>query len=148
MPKDYDLFYVCSLMENIARKQKLRRGDVARALGIEAIQHIYEYADIFHCETLDDVSNEFIDLKKIPEGNWDNIAICEYAIPTVWTMGDVYARLIMRVHAESKKSLAEDIFDVFTSWFMDELCQLNTDLYYQWPEYHYECYKAGKILED
>lgn len=148
MAKDYDLFFVCSLFENIGRMQKLRRGDVARYFGIDGIKHVYEYADVLHCEAIDDVSVEFIERKNITPGNWDNIAICEYEVPTAWTMGDVYTRLITLVHNDSGKPLAEDIFDVFTSWFMDELCQLNTDLFYQIPEYQYECYKAGRILED
>ncbi len=146
MAKDYDLFFVCSVIEEIGRMQKLRRGDVARALCVDTIAHIYDYADVLHCEPLETVAENFIEIKHIPKGTYDNIAICEYEIPSSWTMGDVYTRLITFVHEDSGKSLAEDIFDVFTSWFVDELCNLNSDLYYQWPEYHYDCYKAGKIL--
>lgn len=147
MAKDYDLFFTCSLMENIARIQHLKRGDVAKHLGVKTIAHIYNHADVLHCEDLNDVSMEFIELNNIPTGTYDNIASCHYTVPTSWIMGDVYTRLITLVHAESGKTLAEDIFDIFTSWFMDELCNLNTDLYYQWPEYHYQCYLAGKILD-
>lgn len=146
MAKDYDLFFLCTLVEDIGRIQKLQRTAVASALGLETLQHIYDYADVFHCEVLEDVAAEFIEHKKIPQGNYDNIAICEYTVPTAWTMGDVYTRLISLVHKNSYKSLIEDTFDVLTSWYMNELCNLNSDLYYQWPEYHYECYLAGRIL--
>ena len=45
MDKGNDLFYVCSLIEFIGRKQKLRRSDVVSALGEEAIRRIYRYAE-------------------------------------------------------------------------------------------------------
>ena len=80
-----------SYFENIGRMQKLRRGDVARYFGIDGIKHVHEYADALHCEVIDDVSIESIKRRNIAPGNWDNIAICEYEVPTVWTMRHVYA---------------------------------------------------------
>ena len=41
-----DLFYVCSLIEYIGRKQKLRRAEVVSGIGEKTIRRIYKYADI------------------------------------------------------------------------------------------------------
>ncbi|MGF0066334.1 hypothetical protein ACQRCQ_13980, partial [Lachnospiraceae bacterium SGI.085] len=54
------LFYTCSLIEYIGREKKRPRQDVTDILGKNAIQRIYEYADVFHCEPIEKVANEFI----------------------------------------------------------------------------------------
>ena len=52
MVNQSDLFYLCSLIEVIGRKQKLTRKDVVDALGKENIDRIYHQAEILHCDQL------------------------------------------------------------------------------------------------
>ena len=94
MKNNVALFYTCSLIEYIGRKQKLRRGDVVAALGRDMIKRIYDYSDVFHCDLIEKVANEFIELCNIPEGTYDNVAKCQYEVPDYWTIGEVYERLI------------------------------------------------------
>ena len=46
------LFYTCSLIEYIGRVAKKERSRLVREMGREAIEQIYEYADVFHCEPI------------------------------------------------------------------------------------------------
>ena len=55
-----DLFYTCSLIEYIGRQIKRTRKEVVDFLTKERIQRIYEFADIFHCEPIEKVADEFI----------------------------------------------------------------------------------------
>ena len=61
-----NLFFTCSLIEFIGRKMLLPRRSAVDALGKEAVERIYDYADIFHCEPIEKVAAEFIEEYKIP----------------------------------------------------------------------------------
>ena len=50
--KSNDLFYTCSLIEYIARKTKNKPSVITELIGGERISHIYEYADVFHCDNI------------------------------------------------------------------------------------------------
>ena len=76
-----NLFYVCSLIEFIGRERKLRRAEVVAGLGEEAIRRIYRYADTFHCEQIAKVADDFITMRTLPTGDFDNVASCRYAAP-------------------------------------------------------------------
>ena len=59
--KDNDLFYTCSLIDYIARKTKNTRADVVNKLGKQRIDKIYDLADVYHCDNIDRVSDDFIE---------------------------------------------------------------------------------------
>ena len=144
MNKGNDLFYVCSLIEYIGRERKLRRADVVSALGEDSIRRIYRYADTFHCEQIAKVADDFITLRSIPSGDFDNVAKCRYAVPSYWDIGAVYARLIEDV--SDGTDLVSKLMEVYSSWMSDALSRFNSDLFYQSRQYIAECYRAGTIL--
>ena len=144
MNKENDLFYVCSLIEYIGRERKLRRADVVSALGEDSIRRIYRYADTFHCEQIAKVADDFITLRSIPSGDFDNVAKCRYAVPGYWDIGAVYARLI-EVVADGADPVSK-LMEVYASWMSDALSRFNSDLFYQSRGYIAECYRAGRIL--
>ena len=43
-----NLFFVCSLIEYIARKTKNYRRVIVNAIGQDGLQHLYNLADIYH----------------------------------------------------------------------------------------------------
>ena len=144
MNKENDLFYVCSLIEYIGRERKLRRADVVSALGEDSIRRIYRYADTFHCEQIAKVADDFITLRSIPSGDFDNVAKCRYAVPGYWDIGAGYARLIEDV-ADGADPVSK-LMEVYASWMSDALSRFNSDLFYQSRGYIAECYRAGRIL--
>ena len=142
-----DLFFTCSLIEFIGRKKKLVRTDVVKYLGEDKVKRIYSYADVFHCEPIEKVADDFIKLCNIPEGEFDNIAKCRYAIPDYWKIGAVYERLIEDVAEESGKDIITCLFEIYSSWIDKSISNYNSDFFYQSRQYIALCYKEGKILD-
>lgn len=91
--KNNDLFFTCSLIEYIARKTRTKRSTVADALGRSCVEKIYDLADIYHCENIDTVSEEFIKKAGLTQGTYDNVSKARYAIPSHWDIGKIYKRL-------------------------------------------------------
>ena len=143
--KDNDLFYTCSLIDYIARKTKNTRIDIVNSLGNKNLEKIYEYADVFHCENIDSVSDEFIEKCGIQEGQFDNVGECKYAIPTYWDIGKVYKRLILMVNNDENEYI-NTLYSVLSSWIIEKIDNYNSSMYYENPDYIYECYKEGKVI--
>ena len=140
------LFYVCSLIEFIGRERKLRREEVIAALGAETLSRIYRYADTFHCEPIAKVADDFIRLRTIPMGDYDNVAACKYEAPDYWTIGAVMGRLCEDV--ASDRDPVEVLNSVYNSVVGKAVANYNTDLFYQPRDYLKACYEAGRIIED
>lgn len=138
-----DLFFTCSLIEFISRKTCNRRNDVVNYLG-EDLSRIYNYADVFHCEPIEKVADDFIQRNAIENGEYDNISCCKYEIPDYWDIGEVFARLIEDCYEE--KDVIEGIRNVYASWLTEKILNFNSDLYYQSREYIAACFKEGALL--
>lgn len=145
MKNDNDLFYTCSLIETIGRERKLKRSDVVRSLGKEAIARIYEFADVFHCEVMAKVTADFVEECSIGEGDFDNVSSCKYTAPSRFDIGNVYSRLIEDVVGDNNDEVIDKLIEVYTSWIDDAISNYNTDFYYQSREYIFLCYKEGEI---
>lgn len=145
MRNDSALFFTCSLIEYIGRKQKQKRSAVVQYMGKDTIKRIYEYADVFHCEPIEKVADDFIQRCNIPSDSFDNVAKCRYEVPDYWTIGEVYERLIEDISEKSERSIVDWIIDVYSSWIDGAISNFNTDFYYQTREYIVECYREGEI---
>lgn len=143
MKRNDALFYTCSLIEYIGRKSKNKRSDVIEALGKD-VKRIYDYSDVFHCEMIEKVADEFIERNHIKDGTFDNIAKCKYEIPDYWDIGEVFERVIEDNYTE--ENVIKGIQDVFSSVLAGKILNFNSDLYYQSRDYLSECYKEGKVL--
>lgn len=146
MKNNSDLFYTCSLIEFIGRRQKIRRSDLVAFLGDKAIERIYRYADVLHCEPIEKTADEYITNLDIPWGNFDNVADCRYTVPDYWTIGEVYERLIEDVCGDDSDHVTEHLVEVYTSWIDRAISNYNSDFYYQSRDYIFECYREGKVL--
>lgn len=142
-----DIFFVCSLIEYIARQTKNHRSVVVNAIGIEKLQHIFTLADIFHTENIDKVSNELIENYNIQTGYFDNVATANYTAPTIWDIGKVYKRLIIDVvNNRNSKEPIRVLFEVYNSWIARKIEDFNSSLYYENPEYIFQSYLSGDML--
>lgn len=124
---------------------KQRRSVVVKLLGIDAIKRIYKYADVFHCDPIEKVADEFIHLSTIPMDSFDNVAKCRYEVPDYWTIGEVYERLIEDLEEKTNKDVVDLIMEVYSSWIDSAISNYNTDFYYQPREYICECYLEGEV---
>ena len=144
--KDNDLFYTCSLIDYISRKTKNVRSYVVNKLGKERLEKIYDLADVYHCDNIERVCDDFIDDAKIEQGNFDNVADCGYSIPTYWDIGIVYKRLIKRVAEYEKIDIISALEKVYNSFISPKIDDYNSSVYYENPEYIFECYRENQML--
>lgn len=144
--KDNDLFFTCSLIEYIARKTKNRRKDVVRALDKKNISKIYDLADVYHSDNINRVSDDFINAAEIQEGTFDNVAKCQYSIPSHWDIGKVYKRLIKSVAEYEKIDVIDALLKVYKSFLSDKIDDYNSSMYYENPSYLFECYLENKVI--
>ena len=144
--EDNNLFFTCSLIEYIARKTKKIRSEVVNKLGKDRINKIYELADVYHCDNIDAVSEDFINDANIVPGKFDNIAVCGYAVPSHWDIGKVYKRLIKMVAKEEKIEIVDALIEVYNSFISFKIDDYNSSVYYENPNYIFECYKEQKMI--
>ena len=144
--KDNDLFYTCSLIDYISRKTKNVRSYVVNKLGKERLEKIYDLADVYHCDNIERVCDDFIDDAKIEQENCDNVADCGYSIPTYWDIGKVYKRLIKRVAEYEKIDIISALEKVYNSFISPKIDDYNSSVYYENPEYIFECYRENQML--
>lgn len=130
----------------MARKTKNTRSVIVNQLGKTRIEKIYELADIYHCDNIDRVSDDFIEEANIKTGAFDNVEDCRYAIPSYWDIGKVYKRLIKRVAQEEEKSVIDALIEIYNSFICPKIDDYNSSLYYENPSYLFECYREKKIL--
>lgn len=140
-----DLFFVCSLIDYIARKTYNKRRDVVDALGTNAIQKMYELADVYHSDNIDHVSDYFIEKAGITKGCFDNVGECGYSIPTHWDIGKVYKRLILGIAREKHVSNIEALFLAYHSFVSDKIDDYNSSFYYDSPQNILISFLDGKI---
>ena len=144
--KENDLFYVCGLIDYIARKTKNKRSYVVNQLGKKRLEKIYDLADVYHCDNIDQVSEEFINEASIRDGSFDNVGECKYSIPSHWDIGKVYKRLIIRVAEAEDKSRIDALVEVYNSFISSKIDDYNSSVYYENPEYIFECYREKKMI--
>ena len=143
--KENDLFFTCSLIEYIARKTKNTKKTVVEKLRKKNITKIYELAEVYHCENIEKVSDEFIKKAGIKIGTYDIVSNCKYDVPTYWDIGKVYKRLIIMVNKDENKYV-DTLIDVLSSWIIEKIDNYNSSFYYENPDYIYQCYVEGKVL--
>lgn len=146
MKNNSNLFYTCSLIEFIGRRQKQRRSELVRLLGAETIARIYGHADVFHCEPIEKTADDFIGLCAVPVGDYDNVSACRYTVPDYWTIGEVYERLIEDVCGDDTAHVVDRLMEVYTSWIDGAISNYNSDFYYQSRDYIHACYREGTVL--
>ncbi len=132
--KANDLFFTCSLIDYIARKTKNKRVDVVDALGKDLVFKIYDLADVYHCDNIDRVGEDFIEEAGIAEGTFDNVGNARYAIPSHWDIGKVYKRLILGISREKGMDVVDALFAAYHSFVSDLIDDYNSSFYYEVPQ--------------
>ena len=93
-----DLFFMCSMIERVARKIHQRNKYVVNTLGYENLYHLISLASVLHCENPDKVVDDWINEYHLEKGTFNikdvDKELCTI-IPTPTDMGKVYMRLIV-----------------------------------------------------
>ncbi len=127
------MFYLCSLIEYTARKTNNKRGAIIQALGRTGIEKQLYDAQVNHCLSFEQVSDEIIEQYNIPDGDFDTITECKYTIPGFMDIGKLYSIMIEDCSKPGTES--------------DKISDFQTDVYYQNPSYLECSYQAGYLLD-
>ncbi len=128
-----DLFFVCYMIERVARKTKQHNSYVVNKIGKEKLYHLLSSAQVLHSLNPLQVEEDFINDFNLEFGDFDisNVDknLCE-EIPSATEIGNVYARLI--------HSISDNYVDEITNVYNSDLCKIidnyNTSAYYE-PSY-------------
>lgn len=139
-----DIYYVCMMIEFVARVTRNHRKDVVAKMSKESIEHQLKAAEVYHCLSFEQVSDEWIEQYNIPMGNFDTVKDCRYTVPPVIAIGKVYQRLVIATAKINKE--AQAILDLFSSFISDRISDFNSNIYYSNPDYLRCSYEEGFML--
>lgn len=139
-----DIYYVCTMIEFVARATNNRRKDVIKKLSKKSVEHQLKVAEVNHCLSYEQVSDEWIEQYGITVGTFDTIKKCKYEIPSVNAIGRVYQQLVIATVKGNEE--AQAIIDVFSSFLSDEISDFNSNVYYSSPDYLRCSYEEGALL--
>lgn len=139
-----DIYYVCSLIEFIARKTKNHRQDVIRHFSKADVERQLRLAEVNHCLSFEQVADELIEDCGISDGDFDTVKECRYDVPSFLSIGMLYQELVLSTM--KNEDAAQGIIDIFSSFISDEISDFNSNVYYTNPDYLRCSYLEGKML--
>ena len=143
-----DIYYVCSLIEFIARKTKNHRQDVIRYFSKADVERQLRLAEVNHCLSFEQVADELIEDYGISDGDFDTVKECRYDVPSFLSIGMLYQELVLSTM--KNVDAAKGIIDIFSSFISDEISDeisdFNSNVYYTNPDYLRCSYLEGKML--
>lgn len=141
-----DLFFLCSLIEYVARKTKNERKTVVNSMGQKGLRHYLDFADVYHCENMDKTTEEIVCKYGIKNGTYDNVALAHERIPSYWDIGKVMHRLIAAVAERYNTDFITALIAVYNSWIVTKIDNYNSSMYYENTSYQLASYEAGRVL--
>lgn len=139
-----DIYYVCTMIEYVARLTDNHRKDVVKKISRKDMEHQIKVAEVNHCLSYEQVADEWIEQYKIEKGDFNTVKDCRYEIPSVNAIGRVYQQLVIETTKENEE--AQTIIDVFSSFISDEISNFNSNVYYSTPDYLKCSYEEGVLL--
>lgn len=117
-----DLFFVCSLIERIARALKQRNSYVANRMGTKGLSEKLSLANVMHSENPQAVVAQIIEEFQLEQDTFDITQVDPRLvdiIPTPLDMGKVYSRLVL-----STLLPGEDYADGILRVYNDKICRI------------------------
>ncbi len=143
--KANDLYFVCYMIERVARRIKRRNKYVVNAIGTEELEKILSLANVLHSENPVQVEDEWIEKYSLTDGNVDVTAVNKELVedvPRPTQMGKVYQRLILDTLLP-EENYANGIIRVYNHDLCDTIDNYNSSAYYE-PSYTIaKAYHAG-----
>ena len=143
--KTDDLYFMCYMVERIARHLKQPNSYVVNAIGHDELAKKMSLADVLHAMNPLQVEADWIEEYHLQSGDYDvtktNPELCP-RIPTATQMGKVYKRLIL-----STLLSEEDYAHAMLRIYNDPICKIldnyNCSAYYEPSPYITRSYYAG-----
>lgn len=142
-----DVYFVCYMIERVARQLKQPNKYVAYRIGLQGLREKLSLANVLHSENPLAVVADWIDQYQLESGDHDvtkvNPEFCE-RIPTALQMGKVYARLIFDT-LEDEEDYAQAIIRVYNSPICEIIDDYNCSAYYEPSPFIARSYYAGSF---
>lgn len=142
---DNDLYFLCYMIERVARKSHQRNSYVVNHIEKEEWLRLISLANVLHCENPLKIEEEWIEEYELEKGNFDIADVDTELvdeIPSPTQMGKVYMRLIL-----STLQPGEDYVDGMIRVYNDEICETidnyNCSAYYEPPYVITRAYNDG-----
>lgn len=139
-----DIFYVCTLIEYIARETRNHRKDVIAYFDKDDLSRQLRLAEVNHCLSFEQVAEELIEEYDISNGDFDTVTECKYTVPSITSIGRVYQMLVLSICKDD--NVEQTMIDVFSSFICDEISDFNSNVYYSNPDYIRCSYLDGRLL--
>lgn len=131
-----DLYFMCYMIERVARRLHQKNEYVVNSVGKEALEHLISVANVLHCENPLQVEDDWIDEYHLEQGEFDITDIdAELAekVPTPTEMGKVYQRLIVDTGLPDE-NYVDGIIRVYNDNICDTIDNYNCSAFYE-PSY-------------
>lgn len=143
-----DLFFVCSMIERVARQVKQRNKYVVNLIGYENLLRLLSLADVLHSENPRKVVDDWIEEYQLEKGDFDitdvDKELCTN-IPTPLDIGKVYMRLILQTRLDAE-DYAHGIIRVYNNDICETIDNYNCSAYYEPSYFIARSYFAGGFL--
>ena len=131
-----DLYFICYMIERVARHIKQKNKYVVNTIGRDGLYHLISCAEVLHCENPLKVESDWINDYELENGNYDITSVDKELasiIPTPLDMGAVYQRLIINT-LSSKENYVDGIIRVYNDDICDVIDNYNCSAFYE-PSY-------------
>lgn len=133
---DDDLFFICYMIERVARKVHQKNRYVVNEVGKEEWMRLISLANVLHCENPLKIEDEWIKDYQLEEGKFDitniNPEFADY-VPTPLQMGKVYTRLILDT-AQPGENYVDGLLRVYNDPICEVIDNYNSSAFYE-PSY-------------
>ena len=131
-----DLYFICYMIERVARRLHQRNSYVVNHIGKESLEHLISVANVLHAENPAAVEDDWIKEYSLEKGNVDVTQVDDELvkkIPTATQMGKVYQRLILDTALPNENEV-NGIIRVYNNSICDVIDNYNCSAYYE-PSY-------------
>lgn len=131
-----DLYFLCYMIERVARKIHQRNSYVVNNIGKENLYHLISVANVLHCENPLQVEEEWVDDYSLKAGDFDILDVDRELvrdIPRPTQMGKVYQRLIIDTLLPNE-DYVEGLIRVYNNDICKTIDNYNASAYYE-PSY-------------
>ncbi|MCR5728241.1 MAG: hypothetical protein K6G24_12350 [Lachnospiraceae bacterium] len=131
-----DLYFICYMIERVARHIHQRNRYVVNTIGKDGLYHLISVANVLHSENPLKVENDWITEYSLRNADFDITNVDKDLadrIPTPLEMGEVYRRLINDT-LSSNETYVDGIIRVYNNDICDVIDNYNCSAFYE-PSY-------------
>ena len=117
-----DLYYICYMIERVARRLHQKNRYVVNAIGKTELEHLICVANVLHCENPLQVEEDWINEYGLKAGEYDVTNVDRELVEIIHTsleMGKVYQRLI-----SDTLQPGEDYVDGIIRVYNNDICEV------------------------